>query len=349
MTIEPTGVFVDGREMEAVTIRGGGLAARAVTFGASLASLTVPTPAGPREVLLGFDRDEDLVAQRAYINCIAGRCANRIRDGRFSLDGVAYRLATNDGPHPPPWRHGRLRPPLWTVEAVDEGSVTLAIVSPDGEEGYPGRVEARCRYGLSDDRRLTITLTATTDAPTLVNLAAHGYFALDDEPTVLGHRLQIAADRTRPPGPTWSRPARSRLSPARSTISARSGSSATRRSEGHRPYDTISSSPTRRRPKPRFAARVSSPASGVALEVWTTEPGCRSTTAGSSPFRSRCAAAVRRPRFGGLCLEPQRWPDAINHPDFAGAVLRPGETYRQVTEYRFRLTAGRRPKRRRML
>ncbi len=336
MRTEPTGVFVDGREMEAVTIHGGGLTARVVTFGASLARLTVATPAGPREVLLGFDRDEDLVAQRAYINCIAGRCANRIRDGRFTLDGTAYQLATDDGPH---HLHGGMvgfGRRLWTVESADDRSVTLAIVSEDGEEGYPGRVEARSRYAVSDDRRLTIELTAITDAPTLVNLAAHGYFALDDEPTVLGHRMRIAADRYTPAGPDVV--PTGEIAPVEGTVFDFRAERVIRNAaddDGHQPYDTnfvLADAPSA---KPRFAARVTSPVTGLALEVWTTEPGLQVYDGGFLPVPQPLRGGRPGLRFGGLCLEPQRFPDAINHPHFAGAVLRPGETYAQTTEYRF--------------
>lgn len=335
MTTQPTGVFADGGEVEAVDIAGDGLSARIVSFGASLADLVVETAAGPRHVLLGFDRVEDLVAQRAYMGCIAGRCANRIRDGRFSLDGRAYRLSTNDGPH---HLHGgavgfgRRR---WTVEAADGRSVTLAIVSPDGEEGYPGRVEARCRYAIEAGRRLVIELTATTDAPTLVNLAAHGYFALDDESTVLGHTLEVAADRYTPAGadvvPTGV------IEPVAGTRFDFRAARPIRNAPGedHQPYDTnfvIADAPA---PGPRFVARVASPVSGVAMEVHTTEPGLQVYDGGFLPVPQPLGRGRPAVRFGGLCLEPQRFPDAINNPGFAGAVLRPGAVYRQVTEYRF--------------
>ncbi|BBE73295.1 aldose epimerase family protein [Oharaeibacter diazotrophicus] len=334
MAVAGTGVVHDGREIETVALAGGGLSATVLTLGATLADLVVETAQGPRRLLLGFDRVERFVTQAAYLGAIAGRCANRIRAGRCTIDGRAVALSINDGPN---HLHGGtigFGKRVWRIADATADAVELSLVSPDGEEGYPGRVEARCRYTLGGDGTLTIALAATTDAPTLVNLAAHGYFALDDGPTVLDHRLVVAADRYTPAGDDLL-PTGEILPVAGTRFDFRAERAVRNGPDGaHVPYDTnlvLADAPSA---TPRFAARLSSPASGVALELSTTEPGLQVYDGGFLPVPEPLAGGRPGVRFGGICLEPQRFPDAVNHPNFAGALLRPGETCRQTTVYR---------------
>lgn len=335
MAVRATGVTAGGREIEAVDIAGPGLRARVLTLGATLDDLVVETPAGPRPVLLGFERVEDVVAQTAHMGSIAGRCANRIRHGRFDLDGRSHALTPNDGGH---HLHGGavgFGKRVWSIAQASDDAVTLDLVSPDGEEGYPGRVTARCRYQVAGERRLAITLTATTDAPTLVNLAPHGYFVLDDGPTVLDHRLQVFAERYTPVDggliPTGE------ILPVAGTRFDFRGERALRNGPdgAHVSYDTNFAVGEAPLAAPRPVARVVGPQSGLALTVLSTEPGLQVYDGGFLPVPQRLRGGRPGVRFGGLCLEPQRFPDAINHPGFPGAVLRPGETYRHVTEYVF--------------
>jgi aldose 1-epimerase len=335
-TRRDAGRLADGTPVEEIAISAPGLSARVLTFGATLASLVLDTPSGPREVLLGFDRLEDWVAHGAYFGCIAGRCANRIAGGRFELDGRAYELPRNDGGrhhlHGGTLGFGRR---VWRVADADGRSATLALTSPDGEEGYPGTVEATCRYTVDESRRLVIELTATTDAPTLVNLAGHGYFALDDGPDVLDHRLTIAAEAHTPADaeliPTGEiRPVAGTRFDFRTERPVRNGPG-----EAHAGYDDNFVLATAPSAEPRFAARLRSARSGVALDLHTTEPGLQVYDGGFLPVAPPLRGGRPGVRHGGICLEPQRFPDAVHYAGFPGSVLRPGEVYRQRTEYRF--------------
>lgn len=336
MTIREAGRLPDGTLVDEVSLDAPGLTARVLTYGATLADLILETPAGPRSVVLGFDRLEDWAAQDAYLGCIAGRCANRIAGGLFELDGREYILARNDGGRH--HLHGGTRgfnKRVWTIEALDERAVVLALTSPDGEEGYPGAVEARCRYSIEDERTLAIELSATTDASTLVNMAAHSYFAFDDNPDILRHMLNIAADHHTvadaeliPTGEI--RPVAGGRFDFRTARPVRNAPG-----EAHVGYDDNFVLAPAPRAEPVFAARLESPVTGIAMDLWTTEPGLQVYDGGFMPVPQPLRGGRPGVRYGGICLEPQRFPDAIHHPGFAGSVLRPGETYRQRTEYRF--------------
>lgn len=334
MTSRDYGRLADGRTVAEFSIASGPVSARILNFGAILADLVLRTPEGERSIVLGFDRLEDYVSQDAYLGAIAGRCANRIRDGRFDLDGRSFALARNDGGRN--HLHGGtvgFDKRLWTVGESSSTAVELRLHSPDGEEGYPGNVDVNCRYEV-DPEGLTISLTATTDAATLLNLATHSYFALDDGPTILDHRLTIPAARWTPVDDT--------LIPSGEIASVDDTPFDFRK--GRRIRDDDASAPTlydhnlvladAPREDPALAARLESLRTGIALEVHTTEPGLQFYDGNFLPPKQRLRGGRAMVRHAGLCLEPQRFPDAIHNPAFAGAILRPGERYRQVTRYR---------------
>lgn len=333
MTVSHFGRLDDGRPVDVITLSAGPLTARVLSYGAILADLVLATAERERSLVLGYDGLDAYVAQDAYLGAVAGRCANRIRDGRFELDGAVRRLARNDGGRH--HLHGGdtgFDKRLWTIAEAAPDAVTLTRVSPDGEEGYPGTIEVRCRYAL-DPSGLTITLSATTDAPTLVNLATHAYFALDDDPTILDHHLEVPADRWTPVDgdliPTGE------LAPVAGTPFDFRRLRPIRDPGRSEPflYDhnlVLSDAPAA---APRQVARLLSPKSGVSLAIASTEPGLQVYTGNFLPPKAPLRGGRPMVRHGGICLEPQRFPDAIHHPRFAGAVLRPGETYRQVTRY----------------
>lgn len=327
MSARTFGATPDGAAIRAFDLADGAIAATVITYGASLADLAV----NGRSVLLGFADGETYAAHKAHFGSIAGRCANRIAGGRFSLDGIDHQLSRNDGPnhlHGGANGFGQLN---WTVVESDARSVTLSLVSPDGDQGYPGEVHATCRY-LVEGGGLTIDLRAVADRPTLVNLAAHGYFNLDGSQTILDHRLTIAADSYLPVDgelmPTGEiRPVAQTPFDFRAQRPIRNDAGQT--------YDhnfALAPSPSA---EPRFAARLESPGSELTMELWTTEPGVQFYDGNFLPVPERLRDGRQTRKHGALCLEPQRFPDAVHHPAFPGAVLRPGETYRQVTQYRF--------------
>jgi aldose 1-epimerase len=324
-----------GDAVELITLTAGGFQARILSLGASIADLIVPVQGIARSVVLGLGNLADYVEKGRHMGAVAGRCANRIADGRFTLDGKAYQLPMNERAvtHLHGGHNGFGRR-VWTVEMASETRVVLSIESPDGEEGYPGHVRARCVYSLTPEGVLSIALTADTTAPTLVNLATHSYFNLSGDPDILGHRLTISAEHYTPVD--------ARLIPTGEIAAvagtgfdfrqpARIGEQRARTATGFDHNYATAAAPSA---DPRFVARLESPSGDLALDLWSTEPGVQFYDGQYLPdaedFRGRRSA-----KYAGCCLEPQRFPDAINHPAFPSAVLRPGEIYRQVTEYRF--------------
>ena len=324
----------DGTAVNLHTIRAGKCQADILSFGASIADILVRAGGTTRSVVLGLADLAGYPAHRAHMGAVAGRCANRIGGGRFELDGRPHQLTLNERgrTHLHGGAHG-FGNKVWRIESALDDRIALSIVSLDGEDGYPGMVRAQCGYHIEDSGMLRIELTATCDAPTLVNLATHSYFNLGGD-TILDHTLTIAAGHYTPVDadliPTGE------IAPVAGTpFDFRAGETiGARRALTPSGFDhnfAISSQPT---PEARFAARLVAPAGDLTMELWSTEPGLQFYDGQYLPvpqaLRERTGV-----RFGGCCLEPQRFPDGINHADFPNTVLRPGETYRQVTEYRF--------------
>jgi aldose 1-epimerase len=323
------GQRADGATVERVALAAHGLRLSVLTLGAIIQDLAVETPAGTRRVVLGFDTLAPYLGQARYFGCVAGRSANRIKGGELILDGVAYQLELNEKERT--HLHGGANgfpAKTWRIAGETAESVTLALHSPDGEGGYPGAVDVTCTYRLAPDRRLVIVLEATTNRTTIVNLATHSYFNLDGGPDILGHRLRIAADHYTPVDddliPTGE------IAPVAGTpFDFR-----TPRAVEQGGYDHNFCLAGQPGADPRLAARLEGPDSGLALEVWTTEPGLQFYDGGYLDLLITPNGASAPGAHAGLCLEPQLYPDAPHHPHFPSSVLRPGESYRQVTEYR---------------
>ncbi|KQZ96592.1 aldose epimerase [Mesorhizobium sp. Root157] len=328
----------DAGSLDALEISKGGLSASVLAYGATLANLIVPTREGRQSVVLGFDDLEAYKSHGAFFGAIVGRSANRIGGGKVALGGQSHQLDLNEkGRTHLHGGAGGFFSRVWQVEEHNAESVLLSLVSPDGDQGYPGEVHATCRYMLGPDR-LIIELRAETDRETLVNMAGHAYFNLNGGGTVLDHRLMIQAGAYTPVGddliPTGE------IRPLAGTAFDFRNLRPIRNEGGglHSGYDdnfVLAMTPFG---EPRLAARLEGDRSGLAMEVWTTEPGLQLYDGGSLPVSEVLRGGGASQRFGAVCLEAQRFPDAIHHPGFAGAVLRPGETYLQVTEYRFALT-----------
>jgi aldose 1-epimerase len=223
----------------------------------------------------------------------------------------------------------------WRLVDHDAASVTLAIDSPDGEEGYPGAVTARLRYIVQAPATLTMEIEAETDAPTLVNLAQHSYFNLDDSPTILDHQVRIFADAYTPTDADEI-PTGEIVSVASSVFDFRALRPIRQVRGGERViFDKNFVVDRARAATPRPHARLQSPLNGLTLDIASTEPGVQ--------FYDGYMLSVPVPGLegrnyavnGGCCFEPQAFPDAPNHPGFPSTVLRPGETYRQSTRYEF--------------
>ncbi|SDA21529.1 aldose 1-epimerase [Methylobacterium sp. UNC378MF] len=351
---EPTrtvfGTLPDGRTVEEVTLTNGkGVTARILSWGALLRSLDVPDRSGKAaDVVLGYNDLASYLTKGNYFGVSVGRYANRIRAGRFTLDGQTYTLATNDGPNALHGGAAGFDKRLWTITAVTGGaspSVTLRYVSPDGEEGYPGTLTATATYTLDDTNTLTITYEATTDKPTIVNLTNHSFFNLAGEGsgrTILDQTLTIPAERFTPVDATLI-PTGAHLPVAGTpfdfrkptVIGAHIRDGRDEQIVRGRGYDhnwVVTDAPTA---EPHPVARVEDPKSGRILDVASNQPGLQfyagnflnATAVGKSGLAYRQSDA--------LALEPELFPDTPNQPAFGSARLDPGNTYRNVITYRF--------------
>lgn len=321
--------------IEAVHISGGRLSATILNVGATLMDLSVAMPEGRRPVILSLGSLQAYASNPHYLGVIAGRCANRIRGGDCLIDGHPHQLDRNENgvTHLHGGGHGFSRK-LWNIVRRSVSAVELSLHSPDGDQGYPGNLDASCLYEALSDGCLRITLSAKADAKTLVNLAAHAYFNLSPGSSVLDHKLQVPAAHYTSVD--------KQLIPDGGLLSV-SGTCfdftqpvriGARRAESPIGYDhnlVLAAAP---RPEPELAATLTSPDEDLALQIRTTEPGIQFYDGHKLSSDPGAQSSQLHP-FDGCCLEPQRFPDAIHHPHFASAILPAGTTYRQVTEYKF--------------
>jgi aldose 1-epimerase len=317
-------------------ISGSGLSATVLALGAALYNLEVEMPGGPRQVILGLPSPEAYHHNPHYLGAIAGRCANRIRDGHCVIAGRTHQLDCNEAGithlHGGSVGFSRRR---WTLTARSATAVELELHSEDGDQGYPGNLVVTCRYEVLPPACLRLTLSALSDAPTLVNLAGHAYFSLEPGRSVLDHGLLIDADHYTPVDERLIPDGR--ILPVAGTCfdftaMRRIGERRTLSPIG---YDHNFVLSRERNQQPRRAAMLMSPSGDLAMEIWTTEPGLQfydGQKLGSGPGEPPGPLLP----FAGCCLEPQRHPDAIHHEAFAQALLPAGEEYVQVTEYRFK-------------
>lgn len=314
---------------EIVIASPGGARASIVTIGAALRDLAVPlVGGGTRHVALGFDDAAGYADNPGHVGVMVGRCANRIAGGRFHLDGRTYDLPINDSGrntlHGGPQGFTRR---IWRLEEATETSVTLSLVSPDGDQGFPGRVDLTCRYALSEAATLSITVTATCDAPTPVNLANHGYFTLSEGADCRDHLLRIAADHYTP--------ADDHLIPTGAVLPVADTAFDFRRA---RPiggdYDVnfvLDGAPG----ETVRAAEATAPDGRLRLEVDTDQPGIQLYTAQHLGPSGAASNGLAHRAHAGFCLETQGFPDAPNKRHFPSVILRPGEVLRTTTTYRF--------------
>lgn len=343
------GTMSDGTAVEAVTLTGAnGVRARIITLGATLQAFEAPDRAGRlADITIGYDDVKAYEAKPNYWGQTIGRFANRIAGGRFMLDGKAYQITRNDTANA---LHGGVRgfdKAVWRITDVKQGavaSVTVALVSPDGDQGFPGTLNVTVTYALDDRGALTIDFGATTTKPTIVNLTNHALFNLagDGSPAgVLNQRLTIPAGRYTPVDaaliPTG------QMVPVAGTVFdfTRGRSLGDGIRDGRDPQIVIGRGWDHNwvldkgtTAEPGLAARMEDPASGRVLEVLSTEPGLQFY---SGNFLDGTLIGKRGHlyRMGdGIALEPQKFPDTPNQPAFGSARLDPGQTYRHCMIYR---------------
>jgi aldose 1-epimerase len=314
-----------------VILRGDhGFQAHLLDHGARLTALSVPDRDGrPADIVLGHDHPEDYRTDHGYLGATCGRFANRIAGGQFALDGHRVTLDQNEGAN---HLHGGSRgwdKAVWSTTEASDRSVTFALRSPAGDMGFPGRVEAICTYRL-DGLRLWIEMTATTDTPTVINMAHHSYFNLAGQGAgdILGHELQLDAtaylpvDAAKLPLPA--------PEPVLGTAFDFTGPRPIGQTlPGPDGFDHCFclTAPLQRVDGLRPTARLTDRGSGRCLRLWTDQPGLQVYT-GAHFAGTPGKSGARYGRFAGVALETQHYPDSPNRPDFPTTTLRPGETYR---------------------
>ena len=315
-----------------------------IEYGGIVVSLNVPDRDGNLgDVVLGFDTLDAYVADTPYFGAITGRYANRIAGGKFEIDGAAYELPVNNGPNS---LHGGIKgfdKVIWKGAPTESGDgVSFAYVSQDGEEGYPGTLESSVTYTWTDSNELRIDYVASTDKPTVVNLTNHSYFNLKDggASPILDHVLMINASNYTPVDAT-SIPLGEIASLDGSPLDFREATAIGDRIEEEdeqlgfgagydhnyvidRDADGLA-----------LAATVSEPETGRVMDVLTAEPGVQFYSGNFLDGHHIGKGGVGYQRRSGLCLETQHYPDSPNQPDFPSTVLRPGETYKTSTVYKF--------------
>ncbi len=347
MKKEPFGQTQDGLPVDLWTLTNkNGVTVSITNYGGIVTALSVPDRTGAfKDVVLGFDALDGYLKGHPYFGAIIGRYGNRIAKGRFTLNGVEYKLAPNNGEN---HLHGGVRgfdKAVWSAREApgpDGPALELTYLSKDGEEGYPGNLSVKVVYTLTDNNELRIDYTATTDKDTIVNLTNHSYFNLagQGEGDILGHEMTIFADKFTPVDagliPTGElRSVEGTPFDFRKPVAI--GARINDRDQqleyggGYDHNFVLSSGGGALAP----AARVYEPVSGRVMEVLTTEPGVQFYTGNflDGTITGKGGKVYRR-RYG-FCLETQHFPDSPNKPEFPSVVLRPGEEYRTTTVYRF--------------
>jgi aldose 1-epimerase len=347
---EPFGTLPDGGKVEAISLSNGrGMSARILTYGASIHSVFVPDRDGAlADVALGHATLAEYLAQPQYLGATVGRVANRIAGGHFILDDHLYRVPINNAPNS---LHGGVvgfDKTNWAVGALHEGpnpSVDLHHLSPDGDQGYPGKLCVTATYSLDEENTLSVEYQATTDRTTIVNLSNHAYWNLAGEGSAagaLGHLLTMPADHYLPTDasaiPTGEiRPVEGTAFDFRRPIpiAARVRDASDEQIRVGRGYDHNWVAAREVSSEPRLLARVEDPDSGRVMEIFSNQPGTQFYS-GNFLDGTSVGKAGRGYRMGdGIAIEPQMFPDTPNRPDFGSLRLEPGQTYRNLIVWRF--------------
>lgn len=342
VTKAPFGTTKDGKPVEIYTLKDADLEVKIITFGARIQSIMAPGRDGKRaDVVLGFANLAGYEADNPYFGAVVGRYGNRIAKGQFSIDGQTYHVPVNNNGQS---LHGGLvgfDKLVWTAKTVPDG-VEMTLVSPDGDQGYPGKLTAHVRYTLHG-HDLRLDYSATTDKPTVTNLTNHSYFNLAGEGsgTVMQQRITINADRYTPVTdvliPTGE------LAPVTGTpfdfrhehvIGERIDvDNAQLKLGGGYDHNWVLNGANGTL---KMAAKAVDPASGRTLTVSTTQPGVQFYT-GNSMVEGALTGTGGKPypRRGAFCLETQHYPDSPNQSGFPTTLLKPGETLHTTTIFSF--------------
>lgn len=340
---------IDGKPVELYTLRNkAGMEVRVTNYGARIQQVVVPDRAGrPGDVVQGYESIQAVRDGQASMGAFIGRFANRIAKGRFTLDGREYQLALNNGPNSLHGGQKGSRFQVFDAKQLSPSSVEMTYTFKDGEENYPGTLPLRVVYSVTDENELVVEYTATAvDKATIANFTSHAFFNLSGNPgtPILDHVLAIDADRVLEVDAT-SIPTGRLLDVAGTPLDFRTPTPIGARIGEDHPqlknvggYDHAYVLDRTAAGGMQRAASVYDPGSGRVMEVWTTEPSMQFYSGnfleGKAP-RDLGKGGTLYVHRSAFCLEPQQYPDAPNHPNFPGTVLRPGEWYSGRIAYRF--------------
>ena len=311
-------------------------------YGGRLVSVMVPDKNGKMtDVVLGYDNIGQYVQSDGNYGALIGRYGNRINQGKFTLDDIEYTLPQNNGAHclhgGPQGYHAR----MWDAKQLNDQALELTYLSKDGEAGFPGNLDIKVTYTLTDDNAVGIKYEATTDKKTVVNLTNHSYFNLSGVPgsDVLDQLVMINADNYTPVDstliPVGISPVDGTPLDLRTPVAiGKQINDPFQQLQFGRGYD-LNWVLNTNGDKNVLAAKAYSPTSGIALEVYTNEPGIQFYTGNFMDGKDTGKHGVLYPHRGALCLETQHYPDSPNHPDFPSVVLNPGEKYLSECIYKF--------------
>lgn len=342
VTAESWGKTAAGEEVQLFTLKNAaGMEVRLMNYGGIIVSIKTPDRQGKMaDVVLGFDRLEPYLGKHPHFGCLTGRYANRIGGAAFELDGTEYQVTANSGKNHIHGGRENFATKVWKAALKPEkNAVELSYCSADGEEGFPGKLDCRVIYALTEQNELRIDYTATTDKPTVVNLTNHSYFNLAGEGSgdVLGHEIMILADQFTatddaliPTGEIESviGTALDFTQPHAIGERIQADFKPLLQGKGYDHNFVLKGQGL------KLAAQVKEPQSGRMMQVRTTEPGVQFYTGNHLKGVSGKSGHVYQSRHG-FCLETQKYPDSPNKPQFPTAALRPGETYLHTTIFQF--------------
>jgi aldose 1-epimerase len=342
------GKTTDGKPVDLYLLKNkNGVEVAITTYGGAVVSLKVPDRNGKvGDVVLGYDSVDGYVSDKSYFGAIIGRYGNRIGHAQFTLDGKTYTLAKNNGENS---LHGGIKgfnKAVWAakeIPAKNGQALELTYLSKDGEEGFPGNLQVRVVYTLTDSNELKIEYFATADKKTVVNLTNHSYFNLAGPGSgdILGHILQIEADKFTPVDSSLI-PTGELRDVSGTPFDFRKATAIGARIDANEEqiklgggYDHNFVLRRKTGDPISLAARVVEPATGRVLEVWTTEPGVQFYTGNFLDGSAQGKGRIRYTKRSAFCLETQHFPDSPNQPKFPSVVLNPGERYHTTTIYKF--------------
>jgi aldose 1-epimerase len=356
VTSAPFGTTPDGKAVEIFTMKNSnGLEVHAMTYGAIITSIKTPDETGKLgDIVLGFDSlggytNPAYIAHLPYFGAVVGRYANRIAGGKFSIDGTQYQLPTNDGPNS---LHGGTKgfdQRVWDGTPFQNDTaagVVLTYTSPDGQEGYPGTLNVQVTYTLTNSNELVVDYHATTDKPTIVNLAQHSYWNLenDGKTDILTHKLMINADSFTPIDSTFIPTGKIEAvagtpfdfrTPKEIGRDINEDNQQLKYAKGYDDNWVLNKTPTDSATGLTVAAEVWAPTTGRTLEVLTNQPGIQFYSGNFLDGTITGKDGITYGHRAAFALETQHFPDSPNHPDFPSTVLRPGEQYNTRTIFRF--------------